>query len=157
MCELLVSDALDAVDDRLPFGGAALTLFQEALGLGLHLGSGALADGTAIDVILDPPNASRCAIPRLLFVQRPHHPFLSPAARAGYVLGKRNDASGTLRRQDLFSICSRQAFQASMRWSRSTLSKSSFRSSAPAESGTLTRFRTPLASRSRTVHGETPR
>src|SRR5438552_2760350 len=35
MCELLVPDAIDAVDDRLPFGGAPLTLLQEALGLGL--------------------------------------------------------------------------------------------------------------------------
>ncbi len=49
------------------------------------------------------------------------------------------------------------SFHTSTRRSRSLRSNRSFRSSPPFGSGTRTRGRTPAASRSLTVHGDTPR
>src|SRR2546425_1653332 len=178
---LLVPDPVGAWEHGQASRDAPLALFHEPLGLRALLGTRALAHRAAVHVILHPPDVSRCAIPRLLFVQGPHQLLLSPAARAGSVLGETgssglvelrvemrgcpadrpifvvrgaqaNDALDALLGQDF-----PQAFQTSMRRSSSSLSKSSFRSSAPPGRGTVTRFRTPLASRSRIVQGETPR
>src|SRR5207247_2452176 len=80
------------------------------------------------------PHAPLCAIPRLLFIQGPHQRLLSPPP-----LQVRYWANGTMPLAlCVVKICSRQAFQASMRRSSSTLSESSFRSSAPPGSGTRT-------------------
>src|SRR5712691_4589174 len=84
---LVVKDAVNPRRDRRPCSNGALAQPEEALRLDLLLGAGALAHGAAVHVVLSPPHASRCAIPRLLFVQGPHHRLPSPAARAGSVLG----------------------------------------------------------------------
>src|SRR2546426_11095371 len=76
---LLVPDPVGAWEHGQASRDAPLALFHEPLGLRALLGTRALAHRAAVHVILHPPDVSRCAIPRLLFVQGPHQ--LSPFSR----------------------------------------------------------------------------
>src|SRR3989441_5681607 len=163
---LLVPNPVGAWEHGQATRHAPLALFHEPLGLRALLGARALAHRAAVHVILHPPDVPRCPIPRLLFVQGPHQLLLSPAARAGSVLGETASSGpgefgvevrecpadrrytgercpGRSTGSRLPSgLCFPQVFQTSMRRSSSSLSKSSFRSSTPPGSGTVTRFRT---------------